>query len=1117
MASGSIGSLQTLVINLQLRTTELERQLQEIQNRTSRAGQNAGRQFTSGFNSGIQGLSQVGSIIGGLIGASMGSALMEAARAANEAEAAVFILAKTAEYYNVNVEKAQAFTERFASAMGVMPEAVNAATTQLIRAGYSLEEIQAAFTGGAASALAAGKSVQQGVEAVAMALAQGQSIYLNQIGIAENIGLAMNKAATAAADQGEAAQEAARRNAALNIILKATRSEVESLPILMSGFAGSTNTLNLAMKELQLNLGQAVIPELTRLISRVAEVVGKFNDLSPATKEAIGTGALAGAGILGVVAAIGIAIPLVNALTASIKGLWAALLVLAKHPIVLAVTALAGLATYFVITAEEGTKMGKAVDLVAQGIYGAGQVIIGVLRGLTSPLAAFQMAVARLYASIDALKAGDFAGAWDNAKEIVSSGLTGLTDTFGKGVQQVNFGWDALMKSFQGQVIKPVESTRQAGKDLQDALGEMTRAPSLEDLIADYENYSTALEASTKAGKEAAKATADSAKATADSAKAAKEAKPDVDKLTDSVRKTAIEAEDFALALAATFGLPKPTALLEAYNALGEAGYGATDAFRKLVDAIRALDDVTKEGLAPLVAQGDLTTVDALQIKLNELRALGLDLTSTYFQLSLELNKLEFNRLSLAADNLVASLGENLNTTNGLINTLEVLNQVGLDNTSTYKTLSGRLEELGRMHEEAAAAGAKLTESMRLTKQEAQDLAIKLYAGVTTGQVAGDAAIALATTLLEEAKALGVSSHAVEMAEQSLAMLEGRYSSVGDKASEYLAVIFDSTRGFREVDESIDAYISNIERQKQVTEEAISATVDGILSVTNAMPNLNAAIGDVLTVVAGMFLGPGGLAAGISRVFSLATSLVPNLFSIFDTGAKKAKKDIQDIADSLLFVNVDAVAKTVEKQQSYLFGLFKVSKFSAQVNDLALGIAKGLESGITSGLQNATRAFLEGTANWQDLLYDGLREAVINAVTDAVIQSAVIKGALGDLLTNLTESITSGDYGLASSIVGQIGAAIPGIASTLETILAPLKDALGQLPSSQATSALSGGNSLLAPMLPPLSVPATPNWVNDLTNAVGRFSLAVDRFINQGLGQQIPNIAPLTVGLRALA
>ena len=215
------------------------------------------------------------------------------------ADAALRVFRRTVEAFGGDAQAAEQALSDVATKLGLVPQQIADSAAQLLRAGFSMEQIVAAFEAGAASALAAGRSAAEGVENVAMALATGQSIYLNYIGIAENIGPVLQKVASSMKGASEEAIRAAQNQAALNVILKATEQEVASLDILLGGYAGAVNKVSRDLYELRVRLGEDLLPLMTSLAEALDRTLNLLEAIpGPLRNFAVGAAAAASAATL---------------------------------------------------------------------------------------------------------------------------------------------------------------------------------------------------------------------------------------------------------------------------------------------------------------------------------------------------------------------------------------------------------------------------------------------------------------------------------------------------------------------------------------------------------------------------------------------------------------------------------------------------------------------------------------------------------------------------------------------------------------------------------------------------------------------------------------------------
>ena len=412
-----------------------------------------------------RGLEGLGSSLGAILGTGgLAYALTSAARAAQEAESSMRVLANTARAVGVDYGQLSTALNQVLEPLGVLPEQAASAAAQLLRAGFTTEQIAAAFQAGAASALAAGKTAAQGIENVAMALSTGQSIYLNYIGIAENIGPVLNRVASSMKGASEEAIRQAQNQAALNVILKATKEEVASLPDLLVGLTGATNRFNLELYQLRVTIGQQVRPVLTALYQVGADLLGMFRNLDPAVRQFITTWTMATTAATGLATAVGMLVPVVRNAATVVMGLGRTLLWLVTSPIGLVVAGVALLAKAWIDSSRDAEEARRKLYLLGQALWGLAEVARGVVQamaGLLSNLGNGLAAIARAFLRV---VQGDFAGAW---REIQSSwNLDGWAARFAAANESIRKGLALMGSSLRGEVRPEVERTGKAIEDL---------------------------------------------------------------------------------------------------------------------------------------------------------------------------------------------------------------------------------------------------------------------------------------------------------------------------------------------------------------------------------------------------------------------------------------------------------------------------------------------------------------------------------------------------------------------------------------------------------------------------------------------------------------------------
>lgn len=267
--------IETLYIELQGRLDGLERSLKQAEQRLAQAGQDGGEAFSKGFGSGVeQVITKIGSIgaivAGGAIGLGAFDGLVRSvfslAQEADRANTQAQLLSATLERNGISATAAEQSFRATADALGVLPQQLNESSKLLINYGATLDQVAKLQEIGGASALAAGRSAADGADLIAQAITTENSALLNGIGIASNLSTAYQGYGKEVGKTVEQLSAQEKAQAAVNYLLKETQSEVEALPTLLGGLAGQQSKLNNEFKQLQLALGEALIPAVTGTI-----------------------------------------------------------------------------------------------------------------------------------------------------------------------------------------------------------------------------------------------------------------------------------------------------------------------------------------------------------------------------------------------------------------------------------------------------------------------------------------------------------------------------------------------------------------------------------------------------------------------------------------------------------------------------------------------------------------------------------------------------------------------------------------------------------------------------------------------------------------------------------
>lgn len=298
--------------------TDTQRQFTQLEGQLAPASRKLGNSLGSGISSGFdtakkasQGFAQstladLRSISQGVVGflgaRGLVTALQQTAQEYTRASVGSELFARQLERNNQSVDEGVRVLESLGQRLGLVPEQISDSATQLLRQGLTMQEVSQLFEGAAASALAAGRTTQQGIEAVTSAVVNQSSIYLNYAGIAENLDVAYKDFAASVGKTTDELTKQEKAQAAVLLVQRATAEEVESLPQLLSGLTGAQNELTKAWSDFRLELGESVAPVVTGTVNVLTGALGILNQLPGPV---VAAGAAAATAATGVIALAG--------------------------------------------------------------------------------------------------------------------------------------------------------------------------------------------------------------------------------------------------------------------------------------------------------------------------------------------------------------------------------------------------------------------------------------------------------------------------------------------------------------------------------------------------------------------------------------------------------------------------------------------------------------------------------------------------------------------------------------------------------------------------------------------------------------------------------------------
>jgi hypothetical protein len=213
---------------------------------------------------------------------------------------------------------------------------------------------------------------------------------------------------------------------------------------------------------------------------------------------------------------------------------------------------------------------------------------------------------------------------------------------------------------------------------------------------------------------------------------------------------------------------------------------------------------------------------------------------------------------------------------------------------------------------------------------------------------------------------------------------------------------------------AIDEFNANLEKQaneqKRIYDIIANAAIGVFSRITSLIKVEGAGVQEAVnSFVGGIQGGLSALAKGdwVGAIVGVVAGAINSIIDLFN-GASQSYENFKKLASS--FSIVELSSKQVSR--GWFADIFGGAATVAVLSEFGLKLAKTLESGVLSGLGNGIKAFFNG-GNIIDGLRSGIRDAIIGAITEAVIAGAILKGALGKLLEGLAAALSEGNFASA--------------------------------------------------------------------------------------------------------
>lgn len=356
----------------------------------------------------------------------------------------------------------------------------------------------------------------------------------------------------------------------------------------------------------------------------------------------------------------------------------------------------------------------------------------------------------------------------------------------------------------------------------------------------------------------------------------------------------------------------------------------------------------------------------------------------------------------------------------------------------------------------------------------------------------------------------------INAAREALERTQAQIDKMAGKGPSQFDVLRDAVEKFGQAsgkseDEiaALVAQVDELEKQDNLisTLEKVSSTLSTLGGAASGTP-----LGDALTgmgelVDIGMKFASGDILGGITAV---AAEIVAG-FTAASKAAQKLEDDLAGIQAGFDLIDTDQLVKKAREQVGTFFFLPIYGEVIDEAGSaLALSVAEALEGGILSGLRRGFDAYLE-SGDLKDLengLKDGFRAAVIDAIFEALIEGAIVEGALGQYLTELTAAIAAGDTDAANAAIDKINAEIPHLAELVADSVGKINIPSGA--PSPDPEPISNPTGISIPVAPN-PVMAAPAWVPELGASLMQsaeiYAAATDKFDRTIRGMNHSNIA----------
>lgn len=344
------------------------------------------------------------------------------------------------------------------------------------------------------------------------------------------------------------------------------------------------------------------------------------------------------------------------------------------------------------------------------------------------------------------------------------------------------------------------------------------------------------------------------------------------------------------------------------------------------------------------------------------------------------------------------------------------------------------------------------------------------------------------------ADVLGRLSTDLETASNRAALLGDGFDVGAERSQIFRQAIYDLAElGVKPGDEAMQALsaaaeqagidlskLSKEAKKPKSAMEALQASVSDVLASVNGLRDglstIISAFGDYTeNAVLGAVAAMGNFAMAGVQVWTSVGTLIPQLYSMgVAMHASLGPIGLVTGAVALLAAGVSFLInkqnEEAKKAREAAEATYKAWKESVQK------ISEAFQTGFASSIGDTLKRYFSGDKiNFLKELTVGIREAVIEGLIQALVQSSIIKGKMGELMDQLATAVANGNTGLVNATIEQIKRKIPEITAYLEDAAGKLRGVVDyQLPDPGAKNGAPTPD--LSSFAPPMSDPSKPPY-----------------------------------------